>query len=116
MQFLSLCGLQQLAVPLILTVVLVSLLLAALAVIFWLWLMILRARLAILCHEGCWCHSVGYYVDCYNSSLNSIPSILPTNTRWLVLDGHSITSLEKDLFVSRGLTELEELSANKRAN
>jgi len=96
-----------------LTVVLVSLLLATPAGMFWLWLIILTARLAILCPEGCWCNPVGCYVDCYISSLNSISLILPTDIRWLVLDGNCITSLEKDVFVSRGLTELEVLRANK---
>jgi hypothetical protein len=96
-----------------LTVVLVSLLLATPAVIFWLWLIILRARVAILCPEGCWCNPVCCYVDCYIPSLNSIPLILPTDIQWLMLNGNSITSLGKEVFVSRGLTELEVLRANK---
>jgi hypothetical protein len=92
-----------------LTVVLVSLLLATPAVIFWLWLVILPARVAKLCPERCRCDLGGNYVDCTSSLLNSIPLIFLTNVQELVLNGNNITSLEKDSFISRGLTELEYL-------
>jgi len=111
LQFLSLCRLPQLAKPSRLTVVLVSLMLAAPAVIFWLKLVIQPARVAILCPEECWCYPGGYHVDYLESSINSVPLILPTNTRRLALNDSRITSLEKDAFVSRGLTELEEFVA-----
>jgi hypothetical protein len=95
------------------TVVLVSLLVATPVVIFWLWLVIVPAIVAILCPEGCWCDPGGYYVDCLDASLNSIPFIFPTNVRELVLYNNSITSFENDSFPSRGLTELEELTAGR---
>ena len=112
LQLLSLCRLHQLAMPSRLTVVLVSLLLAAPAVTFWLWLMILPARVAIQCPEECRCETEGYYVNCSNSGLNSIPSIVPTDVRILVIDGNSITNFEKDCFVSKGLVELQILKAD----
>jgi toll-like receptor 13 len=67
---------------------------------------ILPARVAILCPEGCWCDTLGYFVDCKDSSLSNIPLIFPTDVRELVFNGNNITSLEKDSFISRGLTEL----------
>jgi hypothetical protein len=85
--------------------------LAAPALIFWLWLMIQPAGVAILCPEEWWCETGGYHVDCSESLLNSIPLILRTNTRRLALNDSRITSLEKDDFVSRGLTELGEFGA-----
>jgi hypothetical protein len=69
LQFLSVCRLQQLDMPSRLTVVLVSLLVATPAVMFWLWLVIQRVRVAILCPEECWCRPGGYLVDCTLSSL-----------------------------------------------
>jgi hypothetical protein len=96
-----------------LTVVLVLLLLATPAVAFWLWLVVVPARMAKLCPEECWCDPGGYYVDCTSSSLNSIPLIFPTNVRELIFDGNSITSLEKGGFISRGLTELEKLTVRR---
>jgi hypothetical protein len=95
-----------------LSVVLVSLLLAAPTVVFWLWLVILSTREAIQCPEECRCEAGGIYVHCLDSGLNIIPSILPTNVRILVLDGNSITYFENDSFVSRGLVELEILKAD----
>jgi hypothetical protein len=93
-----------------LTVVLVSLLLATPAVIFWFWVMIQPTRLAIGCPvEYCY-DPGGYHVDCSISSLNSIPYKFPTNVRKLLLDSNSITSLEKDRYTSRKLTGLEEIS------
>jgi hypothetical protein len=88
-------------------VVLVSLLLATPSVIFWLWLVVLPARVAKLCPEECKCDAMGYYVNCENSSLSNIPLIFLTEVRVLVLDNNNITSLEKESFISRGLTELE---------
>jgi len=82
--------------------------LATSAVIFWLWLVIQPTRVAILCLEECWCDPEGYHEDYLGSSLNSVPLILPTNTRRLALNDSRITSLEKEAFVSRGLTKLEE--------
>jgi len=95
-----------------LTVVLVSLLLATPALIFWLWLVIVAARVAKQCPEECRCNAGGYYVDCSRSSLKEIPLILPTQVRGLLLDNNSVTVLESDSFVARGLTELENLQAD----
>jgi len=94
-----------------LTVVLVSLLLAAPVLTFFLWLMIQPTTEAIACPEECRCERDGYLVDCSNTRLNNIPSILITHVRQLVLDGNNITFLERDNFFSRGLIELEMISA-----
>jgi hypothetical protein len=110
LQFLSLCRLQQLAMPSRLTVVLVSLLLATPAVILWIWLLILPERVAIQCPEECCYEKVGYHVDCSSSSLNSIPLNFPANFQKLALDSKIIRSLKKDIFIWRGLSELEEIS------
>jgi hypothetical protein len=80
------------------------------AVIFWLWLVIVPARAAILCPEGCWCDGWGSYVKC-RSSLNSIPLMFPRGVETLSLSYNNITSFEKDTFISRELTELKELYA-----
>ena len=109
-QFLSLCRLQQLAIQSSLTVMLLSLLLATTAVIFWMWLVILPTRVAISCPEGCVCETDGYYVNC--SPFNSIYLIFLTYVRELVFYSNSKTSLEKDRFISSGLTELQEISFN----
>ena len=69
LQFLSLCRLPQLAMPSRLTLVLVSLLLATPAVIYWLWLVILPAKVTILCPEEWWCDPAGNYINCSRSSL-----------------------------------------------
>jgi len=95
-----------------LIVVLVSLLVATPAVIFWLWLMILPARVAIQCPEDCRCETEGYYVNCSGSGLNSVPLIHPTDVRILVIDGNNITYFEKESFVSKGLVELQILKAD----
>jgi len=92
-----------------LTVVLVSLLFATPVVVFWLWLVIVRARVTLLCPVECRHDPVLYHVSCSISSLNSIPSVLPTNVRKLLLESNSITSLE-DRFISSRLTELQEIS------
>jgi hypothetical protein len=96
-----------------LTVVFVSLLLATPAVIFWLWLVVLPARVAILCPEGCRCDSGEYYVHCSDSSLRNIPLIFPKDIRELLLFDNSITSLENDSFISRRLTELVYLGVSR---
>ena len=112
LQFLSLCRLQQLAMASRLTVLLVSLLLATAALMFWLWLMILPGRVKIQCPEECSCKLEGLIVNCSDSGLNSIPSVLPTHVLDLVLDGNNITFFENDTFVSRGLVELQTIQAD----
>ena len=111
LQFLSLCRLQQLAMSSRLTVVLVSLLVATPAVISWLWLVIQPERVAIQCPEECRCEKKGYKVNCSGSGLNSIPSILPTDVRQLVLDNNIITYFQNDSFVSKRLGELKIIKA-----
>jgi Leucine-rich repeat (LRR) protein len=90
-----------------LTVVLVSLLLATPAVAFWLWLVIVPARVAILCSEGCECDLTGYTIRCHFPSINFIPLIHPTDAQELLLFNNHITLLKKDSFVS--MTELKFL-------
>jgi hypothetical protein len=90
--------------------VFVSFLLATPAIIFWLWLVILTARVAKLCPEKCTCELGGYRVVCYEASLNAVPLIYFTNIRELSLFADNITLLKKDSFVS--LTELDELYIN----
>jgi len=92
-----------------LTVVLVSLLLALPVVIFWLWLVILPARVATLCPEGCRCDIGGYDVDCDNTSITSVPIINLTDVRLLSISENNMSFFEKDSFVS--LTHLETLLA-----
>jgi len=94
-----------------LTVVLVSLLLATPAVAFWLWLLIVRAREAMMCPEGCECETAGYNVNCKSLSVNPIPLIHFTNVREMGLYENNISLLEKDSFVS--MTELDELDIYK---
>ena len=86
--------------PSSLTVLLVSLLLTSTAVAFWLWLVILPARVAILCPEGCECGTVGYKVKCTSLSVNPIPLIHLTDVRTLDISYTEITLLEKNSFVS----------------
>ena len=88
-----------------LTVVFLSLLLAAPALIFWLWLLIVSARVPELCPEECQCDTGGYDVRCYGASLNPIPLIHLTDVRALWLIQNNITLLKKDTFVS--LTKLK---------
>jgi len=90
-----------------LTVVLVSLLLALPAVILWLWLVILPARVSILCSKECLCETGGYIVKCDGTSLTAVPLIHLTDVRDLWFVSNKIKVLGKDSFVS--LTELEEL-------
>jgi len=91
-----------------LTVVLVSLLLALPVVIFWLWLVILPASVAILCPEGCRCDREGYNVICDDTTLNDVPLIHLPDVRELWFIEDNITLLQKDNFVS--LPELEKLN------
>jgi hypothetical protein len=109
---LSLCRLEQLAMPSRLTVVLVSLLLTTPAVIFWFWVVIQPTTLALQYLVECWYDPGGYQVECSSSPLNS-PLIFPTNDRQLLLDNNSTTSLEKDRFIASKLTELGEISFNE---
>ena len=95
-----------------LAVVLVSLLMAAPVVIFWIWLVILPAGRELICPEKCRCELDGFDVNCSMSGLNSIPSNLPTHVRRLVLDNMNITFFENDTFASRGLVELVTLLAD----
>ena len=87
--------------------VLVSLLLATPAVVFWLWLVIVPARLAILCPERCTCDTIGYFFYCSRTSLNPVPSIHLTDVQVLMIVFNNITLLKKDSFVS--LTDLKTL-------
>jgi hypothetical protein len=81
--------------------------LATAAVAFWLWLVIVPARVAILYPEGCECDPAGYYVKCYYLPVNPIPSIHLTGVRVLCLKHNKITVLQRDSFVS--LPELKVL-------
>jgi Leucine-rich repeat (LRR) protein len=58
------------------------------------------------------CDAGRYFVNCTDSSLNSIPLTFPAAVRGFLLRDNSITSFEKDSFIRRGLTELEILSAD----
>jgi hypothetical protein len=90
-----------------LAVVVVALLLAVPTVIFWLYLVIVKARVSLLCPEECQCGTVGYEVSCYGPSITTVPSIRLTDLRVLWLVGNNITSIERDTFVA--LTGLEGL-------
>jgi Leucine-rich repeat (LRR) protein len=74
--------------------------------------MILPTRETTLFPEECSCDELGFSVNCSRSSLYSIPSILPTQIRILVLEGKSISFIEKDSFVCKGLIELEIIKAD----
>jgi hypothetical protein len=82
------------------------------AVIFWFWVVIQPKRLTIQYPVVCWCDPGGYHVACSISSLNNISLIFPTNGQKLLLDSNSITSLEKDRFISSKLNDLEDISIN----
>jgi hypothetical protein len=94
-----------------LTVLLVSLLLATPLVIFWLWLVIVPARVALLCPEKCWCNTDGYIVVCYYPSVTTVPLIRFTEVRALWFYENDITLFERDSFVS--LTELDILRVDQ---
>ncbi|PNF18689.1 hypothetical protein B7P43_G05040 [Cryptotermes secundus] len=93
--------------------VLISLLVASPALVFWAWLVILPARFTLLCPDGCWCSAGGDKIDCTNSSLDNIPVIFHKDARSLTLDSNNLTYLKKDAFLSSGLARLETLSIDK---
>ena len=97
--------------PSSLTVVLVSLLLATPAVTFWLWLVIVPARVVILCPEGCECDPAGFSIIFSNKSLTAVPSIHLTDVRELWLSDNNITLFQNDSFVS--ITKLNFLHLTK---
>jgi hypothetical protein len=72
-------------------------------VIFWLWLVIVRA--AILCPEGCQCNAAHQKVSCYGPLITTVPLIRLTDLRQFVLSEYNLRLVERDSFVS--LTELE---------
>ena len=84
-----------------------SLLLATPAVAFWLWLVIVPVRVAILCPVECKCDLGGYLVRCNRKSLTSVPLINLTDVLVLNLSNNNITLLQKNIFVS--ITELKIL-------
>ena len=90
-----------------LTVVLLSLLLALPVVIFWLWLVIVPSRVAIMCPEECLCEIVGRNVQCVGTSLTAVPLIKLTAVRGFWFSENKAKILVKDSFVL--LTELEKL-------
>jgi hypothetical protein len=97
--------------PSTLTVVLLSLLLATPAVAFWLWLVILPARMATLCPEECKCDIGGFDITCDGASLTStLPLNRLTNVRALQLYNNNITLIGNHSFVS--LTELKVLGVD----
>ena len=65
--------------------------------------------MAVLCPEECQCDPGGYQVTCDGSSLTAVPSISLTGVQVLYIIDNNITLLERDIFVSRGLTDLEVL-------
>jgi len=89
-----------------LSVVLVSLLLATPAVAFWLWMVIVPARVAVLCPEGCECDKGGNNVFCRRTLSNPIPLIHLTDIRVFWLGENNITMLEKDSFASMTLLDV----------
>ena len=90
-----------------LIVVLPLLLLGTSALLFWLWLLIVPLRSAMLCPEVCICDTGAFSVDCSKRSLNSVPKFHLTNVRVLFLSSNEINFLMNDSFVS--LTALNEL-------
>jgi gastrin-releasing peptide receptor len=104
------CRLIQFAMPVTVKAVLVSLLVASPALIFWIWLVILATRFTLLCPDGCWCSADGDKIDCSNSSLDNIPVIFHKQVRSLTLDYNNLTYLKEDVFLSSALPRLEVLS------
>ena len=88
--------------------VLLSLLLALPAVMFWLWLVILPAGVAIVCPGECRCEAGGYYVVCDETSLTAVPLIQLPDVRGICLYKNKIRLFKNDSFVS--LIELEILN------
>jgi Leucine-rich repeat (LRR) protein len=79
------------------------------AVTFWLWLVILPARVAILCPEEYRCDLGRYHVTFVKPSSTTVPLIRLRYMRLLGLYTNNITLFETDCFVSKGLTEVEKL-------
>ena len=90
--------------PSSLTAVLVSLLLATPPLMYWLYLVVVPARVAMLCPEKCQCDTGGYHVTCKFLSVNPVPLIHLKNVQVLRLSNNEIKLLEKESFVS--MTEL----------
>jgi Leucine-rich repeat (LRR) protein len=67
---------------------------------------------AIECPEKCRCEEQGSIVNCSNLGFPSIPLNLPTHAGILLLSHYSITFLENDSFVSKGLVNLHIHGAN----
>jgi len=113
-QFLSVCRLQQLAMPSRLTVVLVPLLMVVLlleaAAMVWLCVAILPTRMAELCSDECSCDPERYNVDSTNPSLTKTSFNFLKYLRQLTIFIQYIPSFGNDTFLSEGLTELEEIS------
>jgi hypothetical protein len=94
-----------------LAVLLVSLLLATPAVMFWLWLVIVGERVVLLCPKGCECDTEQHKVTCVGSSVTAVPLIRSTDVREFGLYYNDFKLIERDSFVS--LTELEVLSVEQ---
>jgi Leucine-rich repeat (LRR) protein len=90
-----------------LKVVLLLLVLATPAFLFWLWLVFLPATVAILCPQGCWCDSAGHHFICNGTSITALLSYHFTNIQFLELYFSKITILKENNFAS--LAELEAL-------
>ena len=115
LQFLSLCRLQQLAMPSGLTVGLASLLLQRPAVKLWLLLLvILQARVSTTCHVKCWesCYPSRCHVACSSEPIDNISSVYSSIDQEFKPHYKSITYLKNDSFISKGLKELKKLSLN----
>jgi hypothetical protein len=97
--------------PSSLTVVLVSLL-ATPAVKFWLLLVILAARVVVLCLEKCLCDTRGYYVDWSRSSLNNTLVTFPKEVQVLPLSFNKNYFFEEKKVISGELSELETFVLN----
>jgi hypothetical protein len=95
-----------------LAVVIVSLLLATPAVIFWLWLVIQPTSVTIQCPEECECSEEGYIIWCLFPALHNVSFNVPTSARILGIFGNNETYLENDSFFSKGLVELYLLYAD----
>jgi hypothetical protein len=107
--FFSVYRLIHFAMPSTVKTLLMTLIVVSPALIFWIWLMILAARLTLLCPQGCWCNAGGDTIDCTNSSLDNIPVITQEDVLSLKLHYNNLTYLKKDAFLPSGLTHLEIL-------
>ena len=115
LQFLSLCRLQQLAMPSRLTVVLASLLLQRPAVKFWLLLVILQVWVTVTCHVKCWesCSLRRCHVACSSESIDNIPLVYSSIDQEFKLHYNIITYLKNDSFISIRLEKLKKISLNR---